>query len=570
MKEIFRRLFYRPVLAVEILVSTLLITLLTLAMPLYAMQILNRYVSYGFNGTLITLTIGMFIAILLQFCFRIVRTKMAAVVNQEPNDQLSKEVLFILSQAKNEPLEQLSKPRIQEALNNVHTIQQGYDAQTMNTVLDAPFSLVLIGVIYLLHPLLAGIALLGILSALFLGWLTLKNSQKHSETLLKLLSEHRSLNASAVNALDTVRGFCAGGFLLDKWKPQLRNISRFRNLLTDHKEFSQTMTMSGSAVTSVCIYAAGAVLVVRGELSVGALIGANILSGRAYQNTTRLVQTTFVLAKAKQALKELSILKRLPLESTTGAALKAYQGKLEFQDLTFFYPNTSGPVFESLNLSLAPGNVMAVIGENGTGKTTLAKLVTLLLEPRRGNILVDGVNLLQMAPAWWRKQIIYMPQEPGFINGSIRENLLLLNPDLTDTRLNEILRLTDLKNFLDKTPKGLDTPISNNEKNFPLGIRQRLSLARGLVGNGNLVVMDEPTDAMDKNGIQAVYTIMNNLAKSGKTIIVFSNDPKILKGASMILNLNKKPIPELTQGLMVPAQSSTSSLYHPPGQNPHE
>ncbi len=558
MKEIFRRLFYKPVLAAEILFSTLLITLLTLAMPLYAMQILNRYVSYGFNGTLITLTIGMFIAILLQFCFRIVRTKMATVVNQEPNDRLSKEILFIVSQAKNEALEQLSKPRIQEALNNVHTIQQSYDAQTMNSMLDAPFSLVLIGVIYLLSPLLAGIALLGILCALFLGWLTLRKSQKYNETLLKLLSEHRSLNASAVNALDTVRGFCAGGFLFEKWQPQLNKISKFRILLTDHKELSQTLTMSCSAFTSVCIYAAGAVLVVRGELSVGALIGANILSGRAYQNTTRLIQTTFLLSKARQAFQDLSVLKHLPLETAAGAALKTYHGKLEFQDLAFFHPHTTCPVFESLNLSLGPGNVLAVVGENGTGKTTLAKLITLLLEPRRGSILVDGVNLLQMAPGWWRKQIIYMPQEPGFINGSIRENLLLLNPDIEDTRLNEILRVTDLKKFMDKTPRGLDTPISNNEKNFPLGIRRRFSLARGLVGNGNLVVLDEPTDAMDKKGIEAVYAIMNTLAKSGKTIIAFSNDPKILKGASMILNLNKKPIPELTQARMVPPQPSTS------------
>jgi len=556
MKEIFRRLFYRPILAIEILISTLLITLLTLAMPLYAMQILNRYVSYGFNGTLITLTTGMFIAIGLQFCFRLVRTQMASVVNQGPNDKLSKEILSIVSQAKNEPLEHISKPRIHEALNNVHTIQQSYDAQTMNAVLDAPFSLVLIGVMYLLNPLLAAIASIGILSALFMGWLTLIRSQKSSEILQRLLSEHRSLNSSVVNALDTVRGFCAGRFLLEKWEPQLSRINSFRNKLTSQKELSQTLTMSGSSLTSVCIYAAGAVLVVRGELSVGALIGANILSGRAYQNTTRLVQTTFLLAKATQAIKELSLLKRLPLESATGAALKTYQGNLAFQDLAFFHPHTSGPVFESLNLQLGPGQVLVVMGENGTGKTTLAKVITLLLEPKRGNILADGVNVLQMAPSWWRKQIIYMPQEPGFINGSIRENLLLLNPDLEDSRLNEILRLTDLKMFLDKTPKGLDTPITNNEKNFPLGIRRRFSLARGLVGNGNLVVLDEPTDAMDKKGVEAVYAIMNTLARSGKTIIVFSNDPKIMKGATMILNLNKKPIPELGQPRMMPQPSA--------------
>jgi len=552
MKELIRRLFHRPVLAVEILTATFLTTLLTLAMPLYVIQILNRYVSYGFHGTLITLTIGMFIAVMLQFCFRIVRTKMAAAINQEPNNRLSRDILSIISQAKAEPLAQLSKPKIQEALNQVQTIQQSFDAQTLNGILDAPFALVFIGVLYLLSPILSYIAMTGIFLALFFGWLTIFRSQKYSNMFIKLLSEHRSLSFSAVNAMETVRAFCATSFLFKKWDAQLSRISQLRNKLADYKELSQTMTMTGSALTSVCLYAAGAVLVVQGDLSVGALIGANILCGRAYQNTTKLVQTSFALAKAKQAFKELALLKQIPLEAGSGSALKSYQGKIEFQDLGFSYPNASSPIFESLNLCLEPGNILAVYGENGTGKTTLAKLLTNLLEPRRGRILADGVNLKQMAPAWWRRQIIYMPQEPGFLNGSLRDNILMLNPDLDDGALNDILRETDLKSFLDKTPKGFDTPVTDNEKNFPPGIRRRLSLARGIAGNGQLVVLDEPTDTMDKKGLEMVYATMNTLAKSGKSIIVFTNDPNILKGASLLLNLNKKPIPELINKVVMP------------------
>lgn len=552
MKELFRRLLTRPVLAVEILVATFLTTLLTLAMPLYVIQILNRYVSYGFHGTLITLTIGMFIAVLMQFCFRIVRTKMATAINQEPNNRLSRDILAIIGRAKAEPLSKISKPKIQEALTHVHTIQQVFDAQTMNSVLDGPFSLILIWVIYLLNPLLAYIVLLGIFLALFSGWLTILRSQKGSDTLAKLLSEHRGLSFSAVNSMETVRGFGAFSFLLKKWDVQLNRINKIRNKLTDYKELSQTTTITGSALTSVFLYAIGAVLVVQGKLSVGALIGANILCGRAYQNITKLVQTAFSLARAKQAFQELALLKQLPLEPMSGSALESYQGKIEFKDLGFAYPNTSSPVFESIDLTLEPGSILAVYGENGTGKTTLANLLTLLLEPRRGSILADGVNLLQMAPLWWRSQIIYMPQEPSFINGTIRENILLLNPDLEDALLNDIMRKTDLKSFLDKTPNGLDTVLTNNEKNFPPGIRKRIALARALTTNGNLAVLDEPTDAMDAKGLEAVYQTMNTLARSGKTIIVFSNDPKILKGTSRLMNLNKKPQPELVNTVTKP------------------
>ena len=185
------------------------------------------------------------------------------------------------------------------------------------------------------------------------------------------------------------------------------------------------------------------------------------------------------------------------------------------------------------------------VAPKGCGKTTLAKLIVTLLEPKRGRVMADGVNLAQMAPAWWRKQIIYMPQEPEFIAGTLRENIVMLNPELPQEKLNEILKTADLRSFLDRTPEGLETPVTDNEKNFPPGIRRRISLARALASEGRLALLDEPTDALDQKGVEAVYRVMNHLARAGKTIVVFTNDPKILKGTGMILNLNRKPVPEL-------------------------
>lgn len=545
MIELIRRLYKNPILAMEILVATFFITILALAMPLYVIQILNRYVSYGFHGTLITLTTGMFIAIILQLLFRVIRTKMATAVNQEPNDQLSMEVLGIISAAKAEPLERFSKPRVQETLNSVQTIQNTYDAQNLNTIIDAPFSLLFIAATYLLSPVLAGVALIGILGGLFFGWLSIRKSQQSSEALTQENTGHRSLTYSAVNALDTVRVFSAASFLQKLWQKQLSRISFLRGKMTDTKELSQTITLSGSSLTSVCLYAVGATIVVKGDLTVGALIGANILAGRAYQNITKLVQTSFLLKKAKNAFNDIDLLRRLPLESDSGSALREYKGQTEFQDVGFAYPNTTSPVFESVSLRIASGQAMAVYGRNGTGKTTMAKLLVGLLEPRRGNILADNVNIAQLAAPWWRQQIIYMPQEPTFINGTIRENLLLIKPELDEGILNDLLRMADLKSFLDLTPNGLDTMILDNGKNLPLGIRRRLSLARGLVTDGQLVIFDEPTDGVDEEGVMAVYRIMNEMVKAGKTMIVFTNDPKILKGVSTVLDLNVKPRPEL-------------------------
>ncbi len=543
MKELIRRLFVNPLLAMEILGATFFITLLTLAMPLYVIQILNRYVSYGFHGTLITLTSGMLIAIVLQLGFRVIRTKMAVEVNQLPNDQLSKEILTIISKAKSEPLDHFSKPRVQQILNHVQTLQTSFDAQTLNTIIDAPFSLLFIGVTYLLSPILAGVAFIGILIGLVSGWITVKRTTKDSEIFIQQSTEHRSLNFSVVNAGETVRVFNAIPYLQFQWQIQLEKLSNLRKKMADMKELSQTITMSGSSITSVALYAVGASFVVQGDLTVGALIGANILAARAYQNSTKLTQVGFQLTRARQALEELNSFRQLPLESEKGSAIKPYQGQIEFQDVGFAYPNASAPIFESLSLTLPSNSVLVVTGENGTGKTTLAKILAGLLDPKRGNVLADEVNLKQLAMPWWRQQLIYMPQEPFFLNGPLIDNLRLINPEIDEAALNAVLTTVDLKPFLNKTPDGLDMIICDNGRNLPPGIRRRLSLARAMTTNGPVVILDEPTDALDETGMQAIYQLMNNFVKAGKTIIVFSNDPKIVRGATMILDLNVKPVP---------------------------
>lgn len=545
MKELLRRLFRHPLPAVEILAATFFITLLTLALPLYVIQILNRYISYGFHGTLITLTTGMVLAILLQLGFRIIRTKMAEAVNQGPNDEISRQTLTILGRARYQALDQVPRARIQEMLNSVQLMQQSHDAQALNSVLDAPFSLLFVAAAYFLSPILAGIALAGIGVALIIGWITVRGSQKSAEALQQATLSHRSLNQSAVQALETVRVFEARSSLFRKWEDQLQTMGKLRRKLADTKERSQSLTQSGSVFMSVVLYAAGATIVVQGDLTIGALIGTNILAGRAYQNTARFMQTLYLLARAKEASRDLIQLQRLPLEPESGTALREFQGRLELKDVAFAYPKSSAPLFESLNVQIQPGSVLIVTGGNGAGKTTLAKLLVGLLEPVRGNILADGVSLQQIAPAWWRRKLIYLPQEPSFINGTLRENLLFLNPELDEAGLNEILRQTDLRSYLDRTPKGLDTDITESGRNLPLGVRRRLALARGLTTQGKLAVLDEPTEALDAAGAKAVYSIMNNLAGAGTSIVAFSNDPRIRKGGSMVLDLDQKPQPVL-------------------------
>lgn len=303
-----------------------------------------------------------------------------------------------------------------------------------------------------------------------------------------------------------------------------------------------------------------------GQLDVGSMIGINILAARALQPISRFSQLGAQLAKARQAIDTFEKLAKVPREATSGSALRSYSGRIEFRDLAFAFPGNASPLFESLSLKLEAGQVLVVTGGNGTGKTTLARLIMGLLDPIRGQVLVDGLDLRQVAPEWWRRQVIFLPQEPALLNATVEENLRVNNPDIETSTLNRIIDACGLRRFLDESAKGFETPVVDNGWRLSEGIRRRLALARALATDGQLVLIDEPTEGLDVEGCNAMRQILGALAQRGKTVIITSHGGDVIKGRHTILDLNVKPIPELgeSDSRAAPAASEAVAAGRPP------
>ncbi len=543
MNELFRRFSSHPKITVHLVISTFVIALLGLATSLFVIQVLNRYVSNGINSTLTTLAIGTLIAIGFELLFRSLRRRLILAQNTEDNDKLSKAAFSSLLQTQQSALDQVSFGQRHEVLRGVDAIRAITMPQNVAAVLDLPFALLFVFVLWLLSPALALIAIIAMLVSLLMAIIVQKSGKSGVKKVQEVAAERAGVLGSAVSAAETIRAFNGFEFLSNAWVKSDSIMDRLRGKLQLSRDNLQSKIGMVTSLQIVGIITVGAIQTVNGDLSVGAMIGANILAGRALMPITRLSQMGESFATAKQAGDLLRGFMQLPAERVQGSGLKKYSGRIDLQNLSFIYPNSTVQLFESINLTLESGKTLAVIGPNGSGKSTLVRLLVGLLEPSKGQILIDNLDLRQMALPWWRMQCSYIPQEPIFLTGTIQDNISLANPDITLERLNEVIRIAGLRSFLDSSQDGLSMVIREGGKNLALGIRRRLALARALATEGRLLIADEPTEGLDMEGRKAVYVAFQELHKKGVSMVIISHDQDFLKFADVMLDLGVKPIP---------------------------
>ncbi len=544
MYEIFNRLKSNPNLFAKILVASFFVNILALATPIYVIQVLQRYVAYGVTSTLVTLVVGIVFVTVFEFFFRNIRHRMTRETdsaNALLADKVMKKIVSIRSSFY--LLQKNFRPDI--VTKNLNTVQNTCNANTTLTLIDVPFVLIFLIALFLIHYQLGIIASIFIFFPLIILNFYRNKINKLSENSSQITLGTARLHDNSSSRFETIKYFNLINAVKKSWSSLIKRFMEVNENLDANKNVFTSFMSASATLLTIIIIAIGAILAVNGEISVGALIGANILAARAISPVIRLVQNLEPIHRATIAINELNRFLSLPEDSQGGSEIKQFNGKMKIKDLQFQYPGNKMPLFENLNLDIQQKELAVITGSNGSGKTTLIKTLIKLLEFNRGQIFYDSIELNQLSLTWVRSNLTYMPQEPKFVDGSLLDNLIGLS-EIKKDKMDEILKSVDLLDFVNSDPKGVHMALNNRGEDLPFGIRKRMALARALVVSGQIVVLDEPTESIDERGKTAIYNLLDNLLEKNKTLIISSQDKKIIERAHIKIDLDKKPIPLIT------------------------
>ena len=240
---------------------------------------------------------------------------------------------------------------------------------------------------------------------------------------------------------------------------------------------------------------------------------------------------------AATALKNLEIIMNKPIERPVGAnwiSRTRLQGGIEFKQVSFKYPNDGREVLRNVSFKINPGEHVAILGRNGSGKTTLEKMVAGLYDPSVGTVLIDGIDMHQLDPAELRRNIGYVSQDVNLFFGSLRENIAMSVPHVSDEVLLEVVRLSGLSDFVNQHPAGLAMPVGEHGQLLSGGQRQSVTIARALLNDPSILLFDEPTGSMDHSSEEEFKRNISQFAQ-GKTLLVITHRTSLLELVDRII-----------------------------------
>jgi ATP-binding cassette subfamily C protein LapB len=506
----------------EVMLATLMINVFALASTLYIMNVYDRVIPNAAYETLWVLSIGALTVYGFDFFMKNLRAYFLDIAGRKSDVKISaklfEQVLGMTLAARPS-----SAGVLASNMREFETIRDFFTSATMTALVDVPFALLFIVVIAIIGGWLAVIPAVMIPVVVIVGWFLQKPMQKIMRQSMNENAMKNALLFETITGLETIKTQAAEGHVQRRWEELVEKGSRTSVRSKRVASFALNFSMFMQSITTVFVVIVGVYLISNGMITQGALVGSVILVGRALGPLSQIAGLLTRFNQSWQALEALEELMRKPVERPVDKhfiSMPRVHGRVEFRDVTFKYPGQSHAALQNINFTIEPGDSVGVIGAVGSGKTTLERLLINLYQPETGAILLDGTDVRQIDPGDLRRNVGAVQQSPNLFYGSVRENITMGHETAPDRAVLRAAELSGVMEFLRDSEKGLDTQVGERGESLSGGQRQSVAIARALLYDPSVLIMDEPTASMDPTSEMRLKERLKVLAKNKTTILI--------------------------------------------------
>lgn len=525
----------------QVAVAAILVNILALASPLFVMNVYDRVIPNLAITTLWSLTFGVGIAIVFDLVLRILRSwivdRTGRRIDMAIAGQLFDKLVSLRLQAR-----PTSSGILANQIREFDSIRDVLTSNAVVAVLDSAFIGIFLFVMWLLVgplTLVVGLAVPAVLLFTLMCQIPLNRATRQAQSDS---ARRHGLLVSTASSLEDVKSVGASSWLRRQWDRSVAASSKSSSAIRFWNHLSVTGMTTTQQIVSVIVITWGVFLVLDGQVTVGALIATNILSGRVLAPLSNVAQTLSRIAQARSALSSLNNFMAQPEDNITpqqGLVATGEGHVIEADDLGLTYPTAEVPSLNSIKLAIRPGERIAVIGQIGSGKTTLGRCLSGLIDLTEGRVLIDHMNISQFGAASIRNAITYCGQDPDLFEGTLRDNIIAGAPFASDDMIAESLRISGVEQFASEHPSGLAMPIQERGRNLSGGQRQAIALARILIRKPSILFLDEPTASMDASNERRLLSELQSSLKDHQTLIVATHKEAILALVDRVIVLDK-------------------------------
>ena len=513
----------------DVVIASFIINLFILASPLFTMNVYDRVVPNNAVETLWVLALGVSVVYGIDLFLKFVRSYFLEIAGKK-SDIIMSSILFervMDMKFSNKPK---SVGSFASNLKEFDTVRNFFSSASLAAIVDLPFALIFLIVTYFIGSYLVLVPIVIMIAILCYTFFIKDPLQNAIKSTFEASAMKNGILIESLSSLETIKTLGASGHVQWNWEEATGEIAN-RSIK------SKIITTSITTVTSflvqlntIAIIVLGVYMIQDTHLTMGGLIAAVMLSSRAIAPMGQVASLAANFEQTKTAYQSLSKIMQMPVERPEGKKFvrrNSFEGKIEFKNVSFTYPDTTKGSLDRINFVIQPGEKVGIIGRNGSGKTTLQKIILGLYAPTEGSVLIDGIDINQIDPADLRRNIGYVPQDVVLFKGTVRENIVQKAPYVDDMQIIKAAKVSGVDEYVNAHPLGFDMPVFERGDGISGGQRQSIAVARAFLLDSPIILLDEPTNSLD-NTVESKLKANLKVNTVNKTMILVTHRTSML------------------------------------------